>query len=83
MYVLQDFKPDSQVTSESDARRPTVWKAIAICEELGQLIPHVKDANRRIINRDNLEVVYLFEEYGSNNRVQPAGITQFLPDLPG
>ena len=67
MYELQSFKPHPQVTTENDARQQVEWKQIAVCEELDQLIPHVKDANRRIVNRDNLEVVYLFERSRSNN----------------
>jgi hypothetical protein len=63
MYALQSLEPYPQTKTENDANDPMEWQKIAVCEELEQLKPHVHDASRRIINQDNLQVVYILRKH--------------------
>jgi hypothetical protein len=58
VYVLQISQLHPSAAEEGPADQQTRWKGIAICEELEPLKPHVKNANRRIIDRESLAVVY-------------------------
>jgi hypothetical protein len=83
MYALQSLQAYPQAMMENNANQPMEWKEIAICEELEQLKPHVHNTSRRIINQDNLEVVYIFKQHFSSSRMQFAEITARVPELPG
>ncbi|MBN1547498.1 MAG: hypothetical protein JW902_12650 [Syntrophaceae bacterium] len=65
MFALQSLQPYPPAMAENNTNQPVGWKEVAVCKELEQLKPHVKNADRRIINRDNLEVVYSFKKYYS------------------
>jgi hypothetical protein len=65
MYALQSLQSGLPAIKESNTNELSVWKQIAVCEELEQLKAHVKNTSRRIVNQDNLEVVYSFQRYHS------------------
>lgn len=47
--------------TKNNTNQPERWKEIAFCEDIEQLKPMVIHKNRRIINWDNLEVVYRYK----------------------
>jgi len=61
VYVLQSLQPHPSAAAEDTVNQQAGWKGIAICEEMEPLKPHVKNANRRIIDRESLDVVYALQ----------------------
>jgi hypothetical protein len=62
VFELQCLQPRSSASTQDSTEPQTGWKGLATCEELEPLKPHVKNATRRIIDRDSLDVVYTVRE---------------------
>jgi hypothetical protein len=63
MYVLQCSQPIPRKTAGTNSRQQPGWKDIATCEDLELLKAHVKNADRRIIDRIDGSVAYNWREY--------------------
>jgi hypothetical protein len=62
MYVLQILQLHPPAVAENAANQQAGWKGVATCRELEPLTPHVRDADRRIVDGESLDVVYSFQK---------------------
>lgn len=56
--LIKQIRPN-QLT-RNNTNLPLRWKGLAVCEEIEPLKKHVINKNRRIINLENFELVYVY-----------------------
>lgn len=70
MYILQNLQPYSKSImkqlrpnqlTKNNINQPMRWVEVAFCKDIGQLKQYVYNDNQRIINRDSLKVVFIYQ----------------------